>query len=140
MFWNTKIVTLVSMADYGPRGFTTLPPIADLLEPYVEGELGDVRLWAGLGAVDARLLLERLPEDVRVVQHQAAPSLSDAVDAIERHGGTLSGYWVLPPRQDERITVDGMIVPAQAAEEIDPEDTAEEREELPGGMVRLWWD
>jgi hypothetical protein len=33
-----------------------------------------------------------------------------------------------------------MTVPIAAADEIDPDQSADERHEVGGGMVRLWWD
>lgn len=128
------------MADFGPSGFTMQPSIADVLLPHVLSESDGMRRWEGLAAEEGRRLLEQLPQELQEDQHQSAPSLADAVGFIERYGGTLSGYWILPPRPDERISLDGMVVPLEAAGEIDSDETAEEREEVGGGMIRLWWD
>lgn len=99
-----------------------------------------MRRWQGLEAAEARRLLDELPEELRENRHPGAPSLADGVRLIERRGGTLSGYWVLPPRFDERITLDGMTIPASAADEIDPDKRASKRRELGEGMMHLWWD
>lgn len=134
-------IAFEAVAEFGPESYTIRPVVTEILDPLAGAASGGMRRWQGLGADDGGRLLEEVPPEVRDgQQNPGAPSMANAVRLIERHGGTLSGYWVLPPRFDERITIDGMTVPAAAADEIDPDRWADERRNVGNGMVHLWWD
>ena len=138
----SKILVLLQGVSSTATGQTFLEAalaIASIVEPFIYEDSAGFRRWRGLGPVEGRRLLDLLPQDLRDDHHQRAPSLAEEVDVIERHGGSLSGYWVLPPRDDERISLDGMIVPVGAVDEADP-DEAVEGKETDGAMVGLWWD
>ena len=123
-----------------PEGFSVVPPIWDILDPLAGEETGGLRYWENLDAKTATLLLALLPDGAGEDRHEEAPSLVDAAELISRRGGTLNGYWVMPPRDDERISLTGMLVPRSAIKDVRKiAGPADEREAI-GRMVRLWWD
>lgn len=129
-----------STAILGPGGYTLTDPVRAILEPLCGEERGGLRHWEGLAADGAAKLVALLPEAAARNRHQEAPSLADAAELIARRGGSLAGYWVLPPREDERISLTEVTVPKRAAGELTAiAGQADERANL-GRNVRLWWD
>jgi hypothetical protein len=137
--WSRQTPT---MEDLGPAGFTLEDDVRAILEPFADRERGGARALMGLDAEAATRLLEVLPAAVVDDSHQGAPSLREASRIITQHGGTLGGYWVLPPRTDERVSVDSITVPRAAVSAVVRAlaEKPDERVRVGDGMVRLWWD
>jgi hypothetical protein len=111
-------------------------------EPPSDG-FGGIVGFTGLTAQDAERLIGLGAMDPDETQN-SSPSIAEFVALAKRFKGmTLFGYRVLPPRGDERISVEGFNVPSKSvsrkalvelaklnADEFDEED----------GEIRAWWD
>lgn len=125
---------------YGDSGFTTVPAVLEILEPLAEEGLGGARRFRGLDAASASRLVELLPS-LGPIANPGAPSLEVAVELIHAYGGTMGGYWIVPPRSDEGVFVDELTVPRKALRAVRKVATRpDEQERLFNGFVRLWWD
>lgn len=100
---------------YSSPGWTERLGIAGLLEPLLLRTSADADFarFEALGAEEAESLLEIVPEDALEDRQNNGPRLVELLRlALERPGVCLSGYLISPPRWDERITVDGLLIPA----------------------------
>ncbi len=99
---------------YGPSGWTRTGGAADLLAPLVcePRFTPDFARFAGVGALEASALLDLLPAANLHDRQNNGPELRELLDAAQdREGIELSGYLIGPPRWDERVSVDGILVP-----------------------------
>lgn len=100
---------------YGPLGWTRSSGVEDLLAPFLAGArpASDFARFEGLGSEEARALLEILPEANMRDRQNNGPELVELLAlAAEREGVELAGYLVSAPRWDERVSVDGLLVPS----------------------------
>lgn len=99
---------------YGPKGFTQRDEIREIMEPLLEPqEWGGIISFSGLTVEDGRKLLELLPAANRECRQNAAPSFAEFVLDIGDlfPDAVFFGYQVIPQREDERITIEGVLVP-----------------------------
>lgn len=97
-----------------PQGFTQAPEIASILNQYEEPPTrgGTIRFWR-LPAADAARLLTLLPGWQGDDRQNLSPTLRQFVEAGHRCPQmSFTGYRVVPERSDERVTIDGFVVPA----------------------------
>jgi hypothetical protein len=135
------IPTSVEENLYGASGFTTTTAIREILEPRAQGVLGGARSFAHLDADSAALLVTLLPASLANASHQGAPTLKAAAELTRAHGGRIGGYWIVPPRSDEGVFVNELIVPEKAVRAVRRvSGRPSERETISDGNVRLWWD
>ena len=100
---------------YAPPGWTVSSGARAILEPFFSHPLpfADFARFDGIGAPQAEQLLEVLPEENLTDCQNNAPRLDELLHtAVEHEGLTLSGYLVSAPRWDERISIDGLFIPA----------------------------
>lgn len=100
---------------YAPSGWTDSSGAAAILEPFLvhPRPFADFARFEGLGAAQAERLLELLPEQNLADRQNNGPRVDELLRAAMAHEGlVLSGYLVSPPRWDERISIDGLFVPA----------------------------
>lgn len=100
---------------HGPPGWTRESGVAALLRPYLDhGDPGGSSFarFEGVGGQVARDLLGLLPEGNLAERQNGGPSCQDMLRAAVGWAGEveLSGYLVSPPRWDERVGLDGMVV------------------------------
>jgi hypothetical protein len=101
-----------SYGGFGPKGFTD--PIVKMLasrgviEPFYD---------IYIGVVSAGELVEisgMLPEGWLRERHEDSPTFGEFVETARRHGDTFYTVFIVPKRRpDERVEVDGIIVPAE---------------------------
>lgn len=99
---------------YSSPGWTERLGIDELLAPLLLGGAAgsDSVRFEGLGAEEAQALLEIVPQDALQDRQNNGPRLEELLRlAVLREGTALSGYLISPARWDERITVDGLLVP-----------------------------
>ncbi|MBO3085340.1 hypothetical protein [Cellulomonas fengjieae] len=84
----------------------------DLLFDLADGAAADSFFFRGLGAEHAVPLLAALDPDVLDARAGPGPSLGAALRAAAAHPGVvlLTGHVIGPSREDERLTVDGLVV------------------------------
>lgn len=100
---------------YAPSGWTDSSGAAAILEPFLvhPRPFADFTRFEGLGAAQAERLLELLPELNLADRQNNGPRVDELLRAAMAHGGlALSGYLVSAPRWDERVSIDGLFVPA----------------------------
>ncbi|MFQ5858122.1 MAG: hypothetical protein ACE5LU_21165 [Anaerolineae bacterium] len=138
---------------YGPKGYTQRDEIREIMEPLlVSKEWGGIISFSGLTVEDGRKLLEFLPPANRECRQNAAPSFAEFVlDIGDRFPDAIFfGYQVVPEREDERITIEGVLIPMVTSEsrvlnvvrqfaEGDP-DEFDPWEHEGEDCWRLWWD
>lgn len=100
---------------HGPPGWTRESGVTALLRPHLDHRAPGGTSFArfeGVGGDVARDLLGLLPEGNLSERQNGGPSCQDVLRAAARWTGEveLSGYLVSPPRWDERVSVDGMVV------------------------------
>lgn len=122
---------------YGTAGWTVECGIHDLLGEYLS-PFGDVSFtrFADLDADTLTTLLALLPPANMEDRQNHAPTLRElSAAALARPKQvTLSGYIVGPPRHDERVSIDGLVVngtPIAASGGWGSEPLGEER-------LRIW--
>ena len=117
-----------------PRGWTFDLGVPDLLAPYASasaleayralgapvgagersGPGGSIGLlhFAGLGATEAAILLERLPPGDLLDRQNFSPTLGAFLRSAVAYPGEveLHGYCVGPDREDERVSVEGVLL------------------------------
>ena len=89
--------------------------VLDVLEPHVLGRPADARdvvRYRDLPGAAAAQLLRRVPPARLADRQNAAPSLASVLTAAARHPDVVEvhGYLVPPPREDERIAAEGIVV------------------------------
>lgn len=100
---------------HGAPGWTRESGVSALLGPHLDhGDAGGSSFarFAGVGGEAARALLGLLPEGNLAERQNGGPPCRDMLRAAVRWTGEveLSGYLVSPPRWDERVSLDGMVV------------------------------
>lgn len=100
---------------YGHSGWLDDTGICALLRPLTASgsECSDYARVQGIGAPVAERLLALLPAEQLEDRQNNAPALGDLLSAAVAHPGVrLCGYMIAPPRWDERLTIDALLVPA----------------------------
>ncbi len=100
---------------YGHSGWLDDTGIRALLSPLTDAgsECSDYTRVQGIGAPVAERLLALLPAEQLEDRQNNAPALGDLLSAaVARPGVRLCGYLIAPPRWDERLTIDAVLVPA----------------------------
>ena len=100
---------------YGHSGWLDDTGIRTLLRPLTASgsECSDYARVQGIGAPVAERLLALLPAEQLEDRQNNAPALGDLLSAAIAHPGVrLCGYMIAPPRWDERLTIDALLVPA----------------------------
>lgn len=100
---------------YGHSGWLDDTGIRALLRPLTASgsECSDYARVQGIGAPVAERLLTLLPAEQLEDRQNNAPALGDLLSAAVTHPGVrLCGYMIAPPRWDERLTIDAVLVPA----------------------------
>lgn len=100
---------------YGHSGWLDDTGIRALLSPLTDAgsECSDYVRVQGIGAPVAERLLALLPAEQLEDRQNNAPALGDLLSAaVARPGVRLCGYLIAPPRWDERLTIDAVLVPA----------------------------
>ena len=100
---------------YGHSGWLDDTGIRALLRPLTASgsECSDYARVQGIGAPVAERLLTLLPAEQLEDRQNNAPALGDLLSAAVAHPGVrLCGYMIAPPRWDERLTIDALLVPA----------------------------
>ena len=100
---------------YGHSGWLDDTGIRALLRPLTASgsECSDYARVQGIGAPVAERLLALLPAEQLEDRQNNAPALGDLLSAAVAHPGVrLCGYMIAPPRWDERLTIDAVLVPA----------------------------
>ena len=100
---------------YGHSGWLDDTGIRALLRPLTASgsECSDYARVQGIGAPVAERLLALLPAEQLEDRQNNAPALGDLLSAAVTHPGVrLCGYMIAPPRWDERLTIDAVLVPA----------------------------
>ena len=100
---------------YGHSGWLDDTGIRALLRPLTASgsECSDYARVQGIGAPVAERLLALLPAEQLEDRQNNAPALGDLLSAAVAHPGVrLCGYLIAPPRWDERLTIDAILVPA----------------------------
>ena len=100
---------------YGHSGWLDDTGIRALLRPLTASgsECSDYARIQGIGAPVAERLLALLPAGQLEDRQNNAPALGDLLSAAVAHPGVrLCGYMIAPPRWDERLTIDALLVPA----------------------------
>lgn len=100
---------------YGHSGWLDDTGIRALLRPLAasSSECSDYVRVQGIGSAVAERLLALLPAEQLEDQQNNAPALGDLLAAAVAHPGVrLCGYMIAPPRWDERLTIDAVLVPA----------------------------
>ena len=100
---------------YGHSGWLDDTGIRALLRPLTASgsECSDYARVQGIGAPVAERLLALLPAGQLEDRQNNAPALGDLLSAAVAHPGVrLCGYMIAPPRWDERLTIDALLVPA----------------------------
>ncbi|MDO5720124.1 MAG: hypothetical protein Q4P05_05255 [Actinomycetaceae bacterium] len=110
---------------YGMRGWTTKLEIRSILRPYLtesvfpwladeaneSEELADYEPFHGLKASAAQRLLAVLPERNLTERQNFSPTCEAMLRAAANHPSEveLVGYAIGPARQDERVSIEGLI-------------------------------
>ena len=100
---------------YGHSGWLDDTGIRTLLRPLTASgsECSDYARVQGIDAPVAERLLALLPAEQLEDRQNNAPALGDLLSAAIAHPGVrLCGYMIAPPRWDERLTIDAVLVPA----------------------------
>lgn len=100
---------------YGHSGWLDDTGIRALLRPLTASgsECSDYVRVQGIGSAVAERLLALLPAEQLEDRQNNAPALGDLLAAAVAHPGVrLCGYMIAPPRWDERLTIDAVLVPA----------------------------
>lgn len=100
---------------YGHSGWLNDTGIRALLRPLAasDSECSDYIRVQGIGSAVAERLLALLPAEQLEDRQNNAPALGDLLSAAVAHPGVrLCGYMIAPPRWDERLTIDAVLVPA----------------------------
>ena len=100
---------------YGHSGWLDDTGIRTLLRPLTASgsECSDYARVQGIGSAVAERLLALLPAEQLEDRQNNAPALGDLLSAAVAHPGVrLCGYMIAPPRWDERLTIDAVLVPA----------------------------
>ena len=100
---------------YGHSGWLDDTGIRALLRPLTASgsECSDYVRVQGIGSAVAERLLALLPAGQLEDRQNNAPALGDLLSAAVAHPGVrLCGYLIAPPRWDERLTIDALLVPA----------------------------
>lgn len=100
---------------YGHSGWLDDTGIRALLRPLTASgsECSDYARVQGIGSAVAERLLALLPAEQLEDRQNNAPALGDLLSAAVAHPGVrLCGYMIAPPRWDERLTIDALLVPA----------------------------
>ena len=100
---------------YGHSGWLDDTGIRTLLRPLTASgsECSDYARVQGIGSAVAERLLALLPAGQLEDRQNNAPALGDLLSAAVAHPGVrLCGYMIAPPRWDERLTIDALLVPA----------------------------
>ena len=100
---------------YGHSGWLDDTGIRALLRPLAASgsECSDYIRVQGIGSAVAERLLALLPAEQLEDRQNNAPALGDLLSAAVAHPGVrLCGYMIAPPRWDERLTIDAVLVPA----------------------------
>lgn len=100
---------------YGHSGWLDDTGIRALLRPLAasSSECSDYVRVQGIGSAVAERLLALLPAEQLEDRQNNAPALGDLLAAAVAHPGVrLCGYMIAPPRWDERLTIDAVLVPA----------------------------
>ena len=100
---------------YGHSGWLDDTGIRALLRPLAASgsECSDYVRVQGIGSAVAERLLALLPAGQLEDRQNNAPALGDLLSAAVAHPGVrLCGYMIAPPRWDERLTIDAVLVPA----------------------------
>ena len=127
-------------------GHTMVKEAQEILEPckHPDRDLGNIAWYQGLKPRDARRLMEIGAADANDRQNDA-PTFSDLTDMAEEFGLALHGYHVLPEREDERITAEGVagyipverVIPLLVGELRFADELSYDPET---GWLRAWWD
>ncbi len=138
------------MGYFGPHDYTA--KAREMLAPLViEGFDTSREYWCfkGLMIGAAIHLLELLPSWFCVEGHNDGPTFGSFVDTARAHDGVLiEGYVIGPSREDERVCLTGIYIPAdlvvdQVLGELDATAPPDEldRCDLQGKAYwRAWWD
>lgn len=129
-----------------PQGFTRTPEVRAILDRYeCRDESGGIVDFEGLTVDDAIRLLERLPGWQELERQNESPTFGEMVRLGMKYPGTLFfGYRVVPEREDERIQLEGFLLPKEFAhhwfvEEIEERLKPDESCSW-GDHWRFWWD
>lgn len=123
---------------FGPRGWTRERGVVDLLAPLLEtwrGPTADFARFGGLGEDEARALVDVLPPPNLEDRQNTGPRVATLLEAACRGAGTVEvyGYLVGASRWDERVSLDGVVLPGAPR-------SREEGEAMTWGRARggLW--
>lgn len=130
---------------YGEAGFTQDAKVRELIEPFIHsGMTSRMAMFAGMDGDTATLLLALLPEGQAQERQNDAPTFEELVDLAGMFQGTVGGYVIQPPRVDERVTIDTLIVPEIFAEQVEEKlaemDVKPDENDSEGDYRRFWWD
>lgn len=102
---------------FGPRGFTRMPEVAAILDPYEVGDHhADLVAFADLPRSDAVRLLKLLPVNQADVAASDAPTFAALLAATRRCAtARFAGVRVAPRRLDERIVIDAVSLAGEDA-------------------------
>lgn len=135
------------MGHFGPKGF--IEPVRVTLEPYVEFESGTFVRFAGVPGREMAEIVSHLPEAVLNERQNDGPTIESLICLADVYPSvTFEGYLILPPREDERVSIDGFSVftcevPSlpDLWERLDAIRFADEFDtDSKGQTYRLWWD
>lgn len=128
------------------KGKSSLPEALEIMKEFeIPGDgFGGILNFEGMTPEAAAKLVELGAMDPEQEQN-SSPSIAGFIElAKEYKGMTFFGYRVLPPRGDERISIEGFRVPAASvsrkqllsiANNLAPDELDEE-----DGELRAWWD
>lgn len=137
------------MGYFGPQNFTAETRVILALF-VIEGFHIDRECWCfrGLTAEIAAHLLTQLPAYFHGERQNDGPTFGSLVKVATAYEGTLlEGYVVGPSRDDERVTLTGIWIPASLVDQaLGDLDTATPPDELDWCKIygksfrRAWWD
>lgn len=132
---------------YGKEGFTAKPEIRKILEKHIIDRLGDAFYFDALPAGKAKKLLDLLPPANRRDGQNDSPTFATLVKWGQEFPKIYyHGYCVLPPRNDERISLTGFYCPPSVAPKllrrcrIKPDDAEVIQHPKLGEVFWAWWD
>lgn len=119
--------------------------VSDALGSYFEGRaMGGTVRFRGVPADKINDLVNLEAVDPEGRQNESPTARELLGFASEFPSTTYTGYWVMPPREDARITIDGFEVPIvdisttdidRIGEEWKPSSMTERE-----GRLFVWWD
>jgi hypothetical protein len=123
------------------RGWLLRAGVPDVVQPFLTrtpADDADLAVYAGLDAVAAADLLNRLTDAQLADRQNAAPTLGTLLRATVEHPDDVEvhGYLVGPARRDERLTAEGIDVYGLPGLDVTPSDHAGCESDRLFGLVR----